>query len=210
MNPSMTTSGQLGARSDFDDYRQANKVKSARFLFDRDERGSFSPVRPFGLGAFLPGEAGTFTIGNYPIERTCKLTKHDNLHHEYRYTGRIEKKKFAGLTFYCGFTAVEKFDECGHLIEASIEYASGAPAQYLRLADNAAYMFEVKKRMRTLLEPARKLLITVIDEYATVFVTDANGYTIADSVSLKGSVKLMKLYPDLHHLCLAHQARQVG
>jgi hypothetical protein len=210
MNASLTISGQLSARSDFDDYRQANKIKSARFMYDRDERGSFSPVRPFGLGAFMPGETGTFTIGDFPIERSCKLQKQENLHCEYKYSGRIEKKRFAGLTFYCAFNAVEKFDESGNLVESVIDYASAAPAQFLRLADNSVYCINVKKRVRTSLEPTKQFLVTVIDDFAAVFVTDGNGYIIADSISLKGSCKLMKLYPDLHHECLARQARQVG
>jgi hypothetical protein len=206
----LTISGQLGGRSDFDDYRQANKIKSARFLYDRDERGSFSPVRPFGLGSFMPGETGTFTIGHLPVERSCKVKKLENSHCEYKYSGRIEKKRFAGLTFYCGFNAVERFDQNGQLVEATIDYPSGAPTQSLRLADNSVHSFDVKKRVRTMLEPHQQLLVTVIDEYAAVFVTDSNGYIIGDSISLKGSVKLMKLYPDLHHECLARQARQVG
>jgi len=210
MNASLTISGQLGGRSDFDDYRQANKIKSARFLFDRDERGSYCPVRPLGLGAFMPGETGSFTIGNLPIERAGKLFKHENLHREYKYSGRFEKKRSAGLTFYCGFNAVEKFDEVGQLIEATIDYSSGAPTQHFRLADNTSYAYDVKKRVRTVLEPTQQLLVTVVDEYAAVFVTDANGYVLADSISLKGSVRLMKLYPNLHHECLARQARHVG
>ena len=99
MNASLTISGQLGARSDFDDYRQANKIKSARFLYDRDERGSFSSVRPFGLGAFMPGETGNFTIGNRPLERNCKEKKLDNSYCEYKYSGRIEKKTFCRIGF---------------------------------------------------------------------------------------------------------------
>jgi hypothetical protein len=210
MNASLTISGQLGGRSEFDDYRQSNKIKSARFLYDRDERGSFSPVRPFGLGAFMPGETGSFTIGISPIERQCKLIKHENSQLEYKYSGRIEKKRFAGLPIYCGFNAREKFDQDGHLIEAVVDYASGAPEQMLRLTDNSVYSFAGKKRVRTVLEPTHKLLVTVVDEYAAVFVSDHNGYVLADSISLKGSCKLMKLFPDLHHECLARQARHVG
>jgi len=210
MNASLTISGQLGGRSDFDDYRQSNKIKSARFLYDRDERGSYSPVRPFGLGALMPGETGTFTIGNFPVERSCKLIKHENLHFEYKYSGRIEKKRFAGLPIYCGFNAREKFDELGNLIESVVDYTGSAPEQFIRLADNSVYCFTGKKRVRTVLEPKAKFLVTIIDDFAAVFISDSNGYIVADSISLKGSCKLMKLYPDLHHECLARQARQVG
>lgn len=210
MNASLTISGQNGVRSDFDDYRQANKIKSTRFLYDRDEKGSFCPVRPLGLGAFMPGETGSFTIGNLPLERSCKENKLDNLYREYKYSGRFEKKKFAGISFYCGFNAVERFDECGNLVEATIDYASAAPVQHFRLADHSSFAYEVKKRVRTVLEPTQKLLVTVVDDYAAVFVTDSNGYIMADSISLKGSVRLMKLYPNLHQECLARQARQVG
>ena len=114
------------------------------------------------------------------------------------------------MTFYCSFNASEKFDEEGNVVEATIDYSSGAPAQFLRLADNSVYCFNGKKRVRTVLEPTHKLLVTVIDDYAAVFVTDENGYIMADSISLKGSCKLMKLYPDLHQECLARHARQVG
>jgi len=209
MNASMTISGQLSERTDFDDYRQANKIKSARFLYDRDDKGSFSPVRPIGLGALMPGEAGSFTIGNLPVERTSKLSKQDNPQCQYKYSGRIERKRFAGLTFHWTFTAAEKFDAEGNLIEATIEYPSGAPTQYLRLADQSSYCCEAKKKVRTVLEPKQALLVTVIDDYAAVFVSDSNGYVIADSLSLKGSVKLMQLYPHLHQECLARQARTV-
>jgi hypothetical protein len=210
MNASLTISGQLSGRSDFDDYRQANKIKSARFLYDRDERGSFSPVRPLGLGAFMPGEAGTFTIGNFPVDRNSKMIRHENAHCEYKYSGRIEKKRFAGLPICCSFNAREKFDEHGGLVESVVDYGAGAPEQFLRLADNSLFCVSGKKRIRTSLEPVHKLLVTVVDDFACVFVSDSNGYVHADSISLKGSCKLMKLYPDLHHECLARQARHVG
>jgi hypothetical protein len=210
MNASMTLSGQLGDRSVFDDYKQANKIKSARFLYDRDERGSYSPVRPFGLGAFLPGESGTFTTANLPLERSCKINKKENLHLEFKYSGKIEKKRFAGLPFYCGFNAVECFDQDGQLVESTVEYASVAPAQYFRLTDNSIHRIDAQKRVRTVLEPNKKLLVTVVDDFAAVFVSDENGYVVADSVSLKGSCKLMSLYADLHHACLARHARKVS
>ncbi|MBU6454981.1 MAG: hypothetical protein KGS72_24640 [Cyanobacteria bacterium REEB67] len=210
MNASMTLSGQLGDRSAFDDYKQANKIKSARFLYDRDERGSYSPVRPFGLGAFLPGESGTFATATLPLERSCKIAKKENQHCEFKYNGRIEKRRFAGLPFYCGFNAVESFDQDGQLIESTVEYSSAAPPQFFRLADNSVHRIEAQKRVRTVLEPNKKLLVTVVDDYAAVFVSDENGYVIADSVSLKGSCKLMSLYPDLHHACLARHAHKVS
>jgi hypothetical protein len=211
MNASMTLSGQLGDRSQFDDYKQANKIKSARFLYDRDEKGSYSPVRPLGLSTLITGESGQFA-GQVTglFERTSKVTRKENEHCEYSYTGRFEKKKFAGISFYCNFTAVEKFDHEGQVLESTVEYSCAAPAQSFRLADDSVHKVEAQKRVRTVYEPVQQLLVTIVDDFQVVFVSDYNGYVVADSVSFKGSCKLMKLYPDLHHACLSRHVQRAG
>lgn len=170
-------------------FKLGNQLKTSRRMFEPDERGAFSPTRPLGLGQ-LP----TSPLVDRKVEE--EVAEDGGI--EFRYSGKIERTKFSWLPLYSDFTAIERFDRDGNLIESRIEYSRKCPAHAFRLADGTTEKLPLAQGARTSFDPVQKFLVTIIDQYDAVFVSTQSGHVIADSISFKGSLKLMDLYPALY------------
>jgi hypothetical protein len=158
-------------------------------MFEPDERGAFSPTRPLGLGQMADSPL---------VDRKTNEAVNQDGSVEYRYSGKIERTRLAWLPLYSDFTAIERFSADGNLIESRIEYSRKCPAHAFRLADGTTESLTLAQGARTSYDPVQKLLVSIIDQYDAVFVSTQSGHVIADSISFKGSLKLMELYPALY------------